>query len=103
MKTATMKDSLLLKKPQYSSRIVVSPNTTSNKNGPKLTYKRGNSTDSYREKNNGQLENPMLSNFQSADAEPLNIQSLITQAQKNSAGRPNTSGLKTANQAGVVK
>jgi hypothetical protein len=83
-----MKDSIIIKKPQYSSRIIVSPNTTSNKNGPKLSYtRRGNSIEgSYRDNNfsiNNQEQNMN-------DNDMISLNSLITQTAKGS-GRPATS------------
>jgi hypothetical protein len=80
MKPGT-KDHLLSKKPQYSSKILVTPTSTQNKNVPKLTYsRRGVSTDPYR-------ESGMIA---SADSESLSVNSLITQSPKD-GNRPLTS------------
>ncbi len=83
MKTST-RDNQMLKKPQYSSRIVVSPNTTSNKNGPKISYnRRGNSTDTYR-------DSARTANYDNNNDN--NIKGLITQVHKGMT-RPSTDSM----------
>jgi hypothetical protein len=84
MKAATTRDSFIHKKPNYSSRIIVSPNTTSNKNGQKIAYnRRGNSTESLRESFAiGKFSNDINDN------DPNN---LITQVPKGQV-RPSTGG-----------
>lgn len=79
----SMKD-FNLKKSQYSSRIVVSPNTASHRGGSKIVYsRRGNSTDTYRDSKKSEME--------IADHEIVNLNSLITQSTKG-LNRPSTGG-----------
>ena len=82
-----MRDSVAsAKRPQYSSRIMVSPSANSTKGAPKLTYtRRGNSQDPYRENAASQQNEDM-----NLDNENPGISGLITQATKN--GRPLTGG-----------
>lgn len=78
-----MKDSLNMKKSQYSSRIMVAPAMSSNKqSNSKVNYKRGVSSDAYRETNNPDRN-------ASVDNEAMNVNGLITQVAKNA--RPVTS------------
>jgi hypothetical protein len=79
-----MRDSAIsAKRPQYSSRIMVTPSANSSKGAPKLTYsRRGNSQDPYKE--NQQNDDMNLDN------ENMGVASLITQSTKN--GRPLTGG-----------
>ena len=69
----SMRDQVQLKKSQYSSRILITPN---NKQNNHKNSKRGNSSEPYS-KSQEQLDN-----------EAINISSLITQSTKN--GRPLT-------------
>jgi hypothetical protein len=84
MKTATTRDSFSIKKPNYTSRIVVSPNSTSNTNGSKITYnRRGNSTENYRDNlPMGNIDNENNNN---------DINSIITQVPQGQV-RPSTGG-----------
>ena len=80
MKSNMLKESISLRKPQYSSRIIVSPNSTNNKSGPTLTYgRRGNSSENYQ---------PAEAN---SDNEVTGISGLITQSTRN--GRPSTGNM----------
>ncbi len=105
MKTTSMKDSIGIKKPQFTSRIIVTPNTTSNKNGPKLNYtRRGNSSDTYRDNNSGAAMK--IQQEPNGDNEVTGLSSLITQAAKT--GRPSTSGTfvqlqQNVNQSGQAR
>ena len=100
-----MKDPISIKRPQFTSRIIVTPNTTSNKNGPKLNYtRRGNSSDTYRDNNSGIVMK--IQQDSNGDNEATGLSGLITQAAKT--GRPSTSGnlvqlQQNGNQNGPVK
>lgn len=83
MKNSMRDSAISAKRPQYSSRIMVTPNSNTSKGAPKLTYsRRGNSQDPYRENHQNDEMN--------LDNDNMGVASLITQSTKN--GRPLTGG-----------
>ncbi len=75
-----LRDSVNLKRPQYSSRITATPNSTSNKSVQKLGYnRRGNSVEPYRDNNSKGVGND---HEMSSDNEGMGISGLIAQVPK---------------------
>lgn len=85
------RDQFLSRKPQYSSRIVLQPNTSINKDAPKFTYSRGGHSVDPRD--NNKMRGTNLRSLDSAGTTSgiEGIQSMITQTSRAATNRPVTS------------